>query len=198
MSAHFELTRSELWPLVAGLASAPDQNQWTVLVSLPERIEDDAREAAEILASLLGGAVEQQRAEGVDEFLKLARELADKPLVLTGPRQLTASEWRALDANRSRLGRQAPALLILTQQAAEQMREHAPNLWSWVGPSAWQIVPEGGLPDAQREERLRALREHFGFADEELVRRAEQGTLPPDPDIAEWLVLIGKGDLLRG
>ena len=47
------------------------------------------------------------------------------------------------------------------------------------------------------EKRLVAMREHYGFSDEEVVASAIAGTIPPDPDYCEWLVLIGRSDLIR-
>jgi len=47
------------------------------------------------------------------------------------------------------------------------------------------------------EKRLVAMREHYEFSDEEIVAMATDGSLPPDPDYCEWLVLIGRSDLIR-
>ena len=47
------------------------------------------------------------------------------------------------------------------------------------------------------EKRLVAMREHYDFSDEEGVASAIAGTIPPDPDYCEWLVLIGRSDLIR-
>lgn len=47
------------------------------------------------------------------------------------------------------------------------------------------------------ERRLVAMREHYGFSDEEVVASAIAGTIPPDPDYCEWLVLLGRSDLIR-
>jgi hypothetical protein len=41
-----------------------------------------------------------------------------------------------------------------------------------------------------------ALRRWSGLEDLEVIRRAEAGTLSPDPEYAEWLTLLGRGDLL--
>jgi tRNA(His) 5'-end guanylyltransferase len=65
--------------------------------------------------------------------------------------------------------------------------------------------PETGeLSDRDREQRLQALRYHFGLSDEEMIRQFEAGILVdprepdggPGPHAAEWLILIGRGDLL--
>lgn len=49
---------------------------------------------------------------------------------------------------------------------------------------------------AVRAQRLEALRGWAARSDADVVRAAEQGTLPRDPEYAEWLVLLGRGDLL--
>ena len=45
--------------------------------------------------------------------------------------------------------------------------------------------------------RLASFRDHYGLTDAEMVRAVQAGQWSIDPPIAEWLVLIGRGDLLR-
>jgi hypothetical protein len=44
--------------------------------------------------------------------------------------------------------------------------------------------------------RLAALRAWASKTDGEVVAAARDGTLPLDPEYAEWLVLLGHGELL--
>jgi hypothetical protein len=196
VSGPIEPCATEVWPLAAMLANDPASTPWAVLVVSPERVDAEAADAAETLASLLDEPVERVPAATPEDLLRVARQHAKSALVLHGLDALSPEAWRRVDANRSRLERTLPALLVLGEPAAERMRVHAPNLWSWVASAVWRGVPEEGLGDDQRAQRLGALREHFGFDDDELVRRAEGGALPPEPDIAEWLVLIGRRDLI--
>ncbi|WP_437568071.1 hypothetical protein [Sorangium sp. So ce542] len=195
MSRHVELCATEVWPLAARLANDPAS--WAVLAVDPERVDAEVADAIETLASLIDEPVQPVRVTSSDDLTKAVREHSQSALVLHGLDALSPEAWRRIDANRSRLERTLPTLLVLGQPAVERMRVHAPNLWSWVASAAWRGIPEEGLSNEQRAQRLGALRAHFGFDDDDLVRRAVAGTLPPEPDIAEWLVLIGRGDLIR-
>lgn len=72
----------------------------------------------------------------------------------------------------------------------------APNLWSWVSSDVWTYEAETDLDTDARDQRLVELRRHFGFSDDELIRHALSRSLPQEPGIAEWLVLLGQGALL--
>lgn len=52
-----------------------------------------------------------------------------------------------------------------------------------------------GLNPEERRQRLEALATHYGMSDEEVIERAESDRLPTDPQLVEWLVLLGRGDL---
>ena len=85
--------------------------------------------------------------------------------------------------------------MILTSEVGViALAAEAPNFWSWVGPRVWNLDPLAGQLD--REARLASLREGTGLSDAEMLLRVEAGALKLDPVIAEWLVLLGKGDLL--
>jgi len=61
----------------------------------------------------------------------------------------------------------------------------------------WTLDPGAdSLSDAERNERLKALRRWSKLTDEEVVRRAEAGSLPDDPEYTEWLVLLDRADLV--
>lgn len=78
---------------------------------------------------------------------------------------------------------------------AELMRV-APNLASWLGGLVFSHEDPDALARAQIGPRLDALHAWSGKSDAEVVEEAEQGRLPRDPEYAEWLVLLGRGDLL--
>jgi hypothetical protein len=79
----------------------------------------------------------------------------------------------------------------------ERLQAYAPNLSSWLGGRVWRWSDE--IPDAPAvdvEQRLSTLRRHFGKTDEEVLAAARDRTLPLDPEYAEWLILLGQGNLL--
>lgn len=198
MSAGISLPPIAAWPLAARLSAAAGDNPWVLLAVSGDEVETGSQAFADELASVLDEPVERVHASSAHELIEAVQAKQDRALVIAGLDGLDADEWRRIDVNRSNLARALPAVLILDEARVPVMLEHAPNLWSWLGGAAWRGVPETGLDDEQRAQRLAALREHFGFDDSELVRRAEAGTLEPEPDLAEWLVLIGRGDLITG
>jgi hypothetical protein len=107
-------------------------------------------------------------------------------------------EWQGLDSFRSRLDRgKRGGILIVSQQAVEQMISAAPNFSSWVGGKIFQLVlDEELLSDADREARLSALRSWTGWSDQEVLAKATAQELPSDPEYGEWLILLGRGDLI--
>jgi hypothetical protein len=198
MSAGISLPPVAAWPLAARLSVASGENVWVLLAVAGDTVETVSEAFADELASVLDAPVERANVGSAHELIRTVQEKQDSGLVIAGLDRFDADEWRLLDVNRSNLVRTLPAVVVLDETRVSVMVEHAPNLWSWLGGAVWRGVPETGLDDEQRAQRLSALREHFGFDDTELVRRAEAGTLEPEPDLAEWLVLIGRGDLIKG
>lgn len=198
MSASISLPTIAAWPLAARLSAAAGDNPWVLLAVSGDEVETESEAFADELSSVLDEPVERVHVSSAHELIEAVQARQNSALVIAGLDGLNADEWRRIDVNRSNLARTLPAVLILDETRVPLMVEHAPNLWSWLGGAAWRSLPETGLDDEQRAQRLSALREHFNFDDAELVRLAEAGTLPPEPNIAEWLVLIGRGDLIRG
>ncbi|WP_437475641.1 hypothetical protein WME75_23765 [Sorangium sp. So ce1014] len=101
---------------------------------------------------------------------------------------------RALDYERARLSGRPRGVIITSEAGLRLLAAEAPSLWSWVGPRVWHIDPLAGQLDV--EARLSSLRQGRGLTDAEVLQRAEAGTLTLDPVFAEWLVLLGRGELL--
>jgi hypothetical protein len=110
---------------------------------------------------------------------------------------LDASDWSSLDLMRSALERPGPVVLWMAPDSVAQLTESAPNIRSFIGSSIFVAGPDGGImTDEERQRRLQELREHYRTGDEEIVRRAESKELPAEPEFVEWLVLLGRGDLV--
>jgi hypothetical protein len=119
-------------------------------------------------------------------------------VVIKGLHAWTDAGLAALDINRSALQRQGPVILWLPMQGLVRLFQHAPNLRSWIGGSVFHAVLDRGLmSDAERQEHLDQLRTHYGKSDEDVIREAQEGILPSDPEYTEWLVLMGRPDLAR-
>lgn len=118
-------------------------------------------------------------------------------LVVSGLELFSGDEWAYVDRQRSQFQRRRCVILVLPIQSMELLMHRAPNLASWIGSTVWTWDESADeLSSEEREQRLASLRDWAGFSDSELIRRARTGNLPDDPEYAEWLVLIGKGDLI--
>jgi hypothetical protein len=121
----------------------------------------------------------------------------DDTVILFAGADLEPSEWSSLDTMRSALERTGPVVLWIAADAVGRLTEHAPNIRSFIGSSMFLAGPEPGImTDKERESRLEELRQHYQLSDQEIVHRAEAHELPPEPHFVEWLVLLGRGDLV--
>ena len=121
----------------------------------------------------------------------------DDAVILSGATGLTPEKWRSLDIMRSALERKGPVILWLSPGDVANLTDDAPNIRSFVGGSIFLAGPDGGImTDTERQERLAELSRHFQLTSEEVVRKAEARELPLEPEFVEWLVLLGRGDLV--
>jgi hypothetical protein len=132
-----------------------------------------------------------------DRLREQLHQPEDDAVILFAEPGLEASEWTSLDTMRSALERTGPVVLWLAPDAVGRLTESAPNIRSFIGSSMFVAGPEPGLmTESERESRLQELRQHYQLSDQEIVRRAEAKELPPEPHLVEWLVLLGRGDLV--
>jgi hypothetical protein len=117
--------------------------------------------------------------------------------VITGFDKWTPEHWKRLDINRSGFEREGPLILWLSEKAANQLCAFAPNIRSFVGSSIYQLTSDVSPMSAQEKtHRLAALRERYRMTDEEVIRQAEEKLLPSSSNFAEWLILLGRADLI--
>lgn len=129
---------------------------------------------------------------------QLVADLAASPaeLVLVDARSFLAPDWAVVDRRRSSLARPGVLIFVTSPSSFDELMRSAPNLASWLGAQVFAYVGDGADVEAARKQRLEALRAWASKSDTDVVRAAEAGTLPRDPEYAEWLVLLGRGDLL--
>jgi hypothetical protein len=127
-----------------------------------------------------------------------ARDAGPGILVAAAFEAFGDDEWRHLDLLRSQLVRDEQVVLVLSQPAFEGLMRNAPNVASLLGGAVWTLDAEAEiLTDEEKEQRLAALRDRFALSDAEMIARVERGDLPLEPEHAEWLVLLDRGDLLE-
>jgi hypothetical protein len=161
-------------------------------------------EAARVMAEIVG----EIRALGEDATVgtvggpsSAARLVHDLPAIagdvlLVSAEAYTQADWRVLDQRRSALAREGALVFVTTPASFAELMRVAPNLASWLGGLVFSHEDPDVMARAQIGPRLAALQAWSGKSDAEIVEEAQRGTLPRDPEYAEWLVLLGRGDLL--
>ncbi|WP_434299701.1 hypothetical protein [Corallococcus exiguus] len=175
----------------------PGPNDWLALVVPLVEVNPVAKKLA-VEISAVGDAepLERTVSSGAS-FVGFVLKNQEDVLVLSGFDSFKLDDWMFVDGERSLLQRQGSTLIVLGEEALGGLFDHAPNFASWLGGAAWRL--EKRLPmlsSEEREERLWALRRWAGKTDREVIEEAERGLLPSDPPYSEWLVLLGRGDLL--
>jgi hypothetical protein len=121
---------------------------------------------------------------------------ATVPVMVLGFGAFAVADWIQLDELRSRFERSGPLLFVVTKQEADALVRHAPNFASWFSGAVHLVANEHELSVAERNERVKELERRTGKTSEEVVAAAGRDELPRDPEYAEWLVLLGRSDLI--
>jgi hypothetical protein len=125
---------------------------------------------------------------------KLAQ--TDEEIVLVSTTHYGAEDWELVDRRRSSLAHAGVMVFVMAGEDFDVLMRAAPNLASWLGALVFQRGYDASELAGVRERRLAALRSWAHKSDDDVVRDALGGALPADPEYAEWLVLLGRGDLL--
>jgi hypothetical protein len=184
--------------LALRLDASPDQSTYVVYVGPAARIPALATELLDELASWNAGATYLESGSAVHLLHQSPRV---NGMLVVNAVDYAESDWRQLDLQRSAFARTAPIIFLTTSKGFEDLVRVAPNLSSWIGANAYEARPEETVAQGKEQERLArlaSLRAASGMTDEVMVKAWEANTLSNDPRYAEWLVLIGRGDLLRG
>jgi hypothetical protein len=117
-------------------------------------------------------------------------------IVVVNARMFSVHEWAQVDRRRSSIAHRGVLVFVTTPASFDDLMRSAPNLASWLGGEVFAYPNNAAAVAAHRERRLAALRTWASKTDEEVIEAARTGTLPRDPEYAEWLVLLGHGELL--
>jgi hypothetical protein len=176
---------------------ASTQPGWSILLIEPAQAAAATRALLDELRDLDDLPIVAVTPSTPEALVQNVHTADDRTVVLSGLEGFTDGDWQHLDLLRSRLAREGSTILVLSQAAASRLAESAPNLSSWLGSTVWRAdLGANILSPLETEQRLIALRESTGVDDAEVVARAERGELPADPEFAEWLILLGRGDLV--
>jgi hypothetical protein len=176
-----------------------ESSSWSIFLQPPADSEEALSRLIDELSAQLECPVRAISVAGQSiEYLRQALHSPDDDIVVvTGADAWNADAWSAADVNRSGLTRPGSLILYLSVASLERLCRYAPNIQSFIGGSIFQLAPGGDLLDeAGREQRLRDLSDHYHLQNAEVVRKAMEKSLPAEPEFVEWLVLLGRGDLI--
>lgn len=145
----------------------------------------DAGAVADLLDLELGMPVATGDLASADELATVATGVRVFDIRHTGD-----AVWRAVDQLRDRIT--WPLVFVGDDAAIDRFAAGAPHLFSLLGGHVLPWAP----PALDVEARLASLRAGTGLSDQQVIDQASTGTLLADPVFAEWLALLGRGDLL--
>lgn len=131
------------------------------------------------------------------DMLGVIAEAQDSMVILHGFTQLGAAGWARMDEQRNRIESVMGLIFLLAPDDLAHLQRHAPNLSSWLGGRVWSLADAPAhLSPVEIQDRLATLRGAFGRTDDQVLALARANDLPPEPEYAEWLILLGHGGLL--
>ncbi len=181
------------------LGVQPDGNIWTVLVVDASDIDDVIEDLSDTISIFAECEIKVISAQNnASNLVEQITQSSEDYLLLWAFETWTCEEWQKFDAARSQLIKPRGGILVLPSPCAKVILDCAPNFCSWVGSRFYSLAKDSEfLTEQERETRLAALREWFGRSDAEVIDSAESHQLPATPEYAEWLVLLGRGDLIE-
>jgi hypothetical protein len=170
---------------------------WTVLIVDQFALNSVVEELSETIGIFSECDIKAISVQGgTATLLELLEQSAQDYLILWGFETWSSEEWNRLNAARSQFAQTRGGLLVLSS-SVNTMLNYAPHFFSWVGSRAYELEKNSGfLTDQERETRLSALREWSGRSDSEVIESAACRQLPALPEYGEWLILLGRGDLI--
>lgn len=157
--------------------------------------DEEAQLLAEELETLIETAVPMVSVDGRDALVRASCEHSNSAVVILARVPL---ENLHLDEARSLLQREHAAALVVPAPRLARLLAVAPHFTNWAGNRVFVVEEDRYLDSGGKEERLAALRKHHEMSDEAFLAEVEHGRLLLEPEHAEWLVLLGRSDLLEG
>lgn len=171
---------------------------WSVVISdhahLHETV-DELHDELEFAFHGIGRVALVDAAKGVESMLQHMAALGPEDVVLVrNIERLDLAARQQLDEKRTRFEGGPRVVIVTTEGATAALANDAPHVWSWMSSRVFAVDRDSSRLDI--EQRLASLREGTGLTDDDVIRRAQTGASPLDPIHAEWLILIGRGDLI--
>jgi hypothetical protein len=178
--------------------SSPRRNIWAILIVKSEQQNIALEELEETLPIFIDGAFRALEVTfDLEDLIQKIHE-ADDYVLLWNFEPWEMPQWQEFDYDRSRFDRPNGGILLLTPSSANAFQKYAPNFASWVGSKVYDLeLGTEILTEDARQQRLEALQAWLGKTNDEVIQLAAAGQLIVDPVYGEWLVLLGRGDLVE-
>jgi hypothetical protein len=178
--------------------SQPKSNIWAVLIVKSEQLNIALEELEETLPIFIDGAFRALEITlDLEDLIQKIHE-ADDYILLWNFEQWETPQWQEFDYDRSLFDRPNGGILLLTSSSANAFQKYAPNFASWVGSKVYDLeLGTEILAEDARQQRLEALQDWSQKTNDEIIQLAQTGQLIVDPVYGEWLVLLGRGDLVE-
>jgi hypothetical protein len=176
-------------PGETGFCMLIDPSSTSLIAELQEEL------AAQGAGSLAVIDVKNKTVLGLVEQLRTTQ---DRVVLMDGFDRWSEDQFASLDVTRSRLETGSFLVFRVDMRTAGRFLDSAPNIRSFLGTNIFVAAADSSMmgPD-EIADRLAQLRTHYGLSDAEVVEHAENGNLSSDPHFTEWLVLLGRSELVR-
>ena len=192
------LTSVSIDEFLQRIGSQPNGNTWSALITSnldSQQLVDDLQETLNIFAECEIGCFSAN--DETNTLVQQIKKATEDYLILWNFEQWDKNNWYEFDCMRSYLMRKRGLVLILSPESVKNMFSYAPNIISWLGSRVYSFLKDTELLSIEEiQERLATLREWSGLTDSQIIEMAQTQTLPPEPEYAEWLVLMERGDLI--
>jgi hypothetical protein len=179
------------------ISSLPNDNFWSILVTTPAQQQQALTELEESIPIFIDEAVKVITITPDVELLIHEVQSSEAYILLWQFDIWQQEQWQQFDYARSRFSHEKGGILLLTPHSAAQFQTYSPNFASWIGSRVYELqLGLEILTEVESQQRLEALQKFTGKTNVEVIRLAETGQLPTNPEYGEWLVLLGRGDLL--
>lgn len=190
------LDRRTAFSLISRVDDLRQQSAWYLLCAPADRLNEVAG-ALHLEARLQQVGLMQIEDVPLASLPQRLRAI-NEPLVVLVTTGAGEALGRKLESARSILPTGKQIVVLITREGAEAVQAVAPHFASFI--EFIEDYSEDEVPVLTNEEvseRLTSLQQQFSYSNEEVIRLAGAGKLPLDPEFGEWLVLLGRGDLVK-
>lgn len=181
------------------VATRPAKGDWFALATRPDQLAEtrDAL-AADVAAFTQAAPKVTSIVENSRGFVRAIRASTDDVAIIGGLESFSDVDWRSVDLMRSGLEGARTVVLLMSPKQLDLVAGCAPNLASWLTGGIWRLDEDiEQLSATERAGRLETLRTSTGMSDEDIIKAAQDGALSREPQFTEWLLLLGRSDLIE-